>query len=77
MPSEDNQNSNANVAIVISANRGLGRSTALALAERGVDLIITFRSNRAEAKALIKIIGNLGRKAVAFHLDIGAVRHFL
>ncbi len=77
MPSEDIQNSRANVAIVIGANRGLGRSTALALAERGVDLIITFRSNRAEAKDLIRTIGDLGQKAVAFHLDIGAVDTFV
>jgi NAD(P)-dependent dehydrogenase (short-subunit alcohol dehydrogenase family) len=77
MPSEDNNSTNANVAIVIGANRGLGRSTALALAERGVDLIITFRSNRAEAKDLVKMIATLGQKAVAFHLDIGAVDTFL
>lgn len=77
MSSEYNNSSKANVAIVIGANRGLGRSTALALAERGVDLIITFRSNRAEAKDLVKMIATLGQKAVAFHLDIGAVDTFL
>lgn len=77
MLSEDNNSPTANVAIVIGANRGLGRSTALALAERGVDVIITFRSNRAEAKALIKTIGNIGQKAVAFHLDIAALDTFL
>ena len=76
MAHEGRNNFKANVAIVISANRGIGRSTALALAERGVDLIITFRSNRAEAKKVINSIEKIGQKAVALHLDIGAVDTF-
>lgn len=68
--------SGANVAVVIGANRGVGRSTALALARRGVDVIITFRSNRAEARDVTKTIGRLGRKAIALRLDISARETF-
>lgn len=66
----------ANVAIVIGANRGVGRSTALALARRRVDVILTFRSNRAEAKDVVKTIESLGRKALALRLDVGAADTF-
>jgi hypothetical protein len=37
------------VALVTSASRGLGRSTALALAQSGVDVIITYRTQRDTA----------------------------
>lgn len=58
------------IAIVTGGNRGLGRDTALALARRGVDSIITYRSNAEEADAVVAEIGALGRTAVALHLDV-------
>jgi NAD(P)-dependent dehydrogenase (short-subunit alcohol dehydrogenase family) len=59
------------IAVVTGANRGLGRSTALALAESGVDLILTYRSNVAEAAAVVDAATALGRTAVALPLDVG------
>jgi NAD(P)-dependent dehydrogenase (short-subunit alcohol dehydrogenase family) len=41
------------VAIVTGASRGLGRNTALNLARRGVDVVLTYHSNRAEADAAV------------------------
>ena len=38
------------IAIVTGASRGLGKSTALKLAERGVDAILTYRGSAEEAK---------------------------
>lgn len=64
------------VAIVTGANRGLGRSTALSLAADGVDVIVTYRSNAAEADAVVSSIAELGRNAVAFQLDTGDVTSF-
>ncbi|HWO68890.1 MAG TPA: SDR family oxidoreductase [Umezawaea sp.] len=58
------------IAIVTGGNRGLGRDAALALARRGVDSIITYRSNAEEADAVVAEIGALGRTAVALHLDV-------
>jgi NAD(P)-dependent dehydrogenase (short-subunit alcohol dehydrogenase family) len=71
MPGENNGETSTKVAIITGASRGLGRNTALNLAKRGVDLIITYHANRAEADAAVTAIQALGRKAVAFRLDSG------
>src|SRR5215469_6816606 len=72
MPTE----ANPKLAIITGASRGLGRNTALNLARRGVDVIFTYHSNRAEADAAIAEIEALGRKAKAFQLDTGNVAAF-
>ena len=41
------------IAMVTAASRGLGRNTALHLAERGVDLVITHRSNAADGDCVV------------------------
>jgi NAD(P)-dependent dehydrogenase (short-subunit alcohol dehydrogenase family) len=64
------------IAIITGANRGLGRSTALRLAEDGVDLIITYRSHAEEADAVVEEVTGLGRTAFAFRLDTGRVEDF-
>lgn len=61
------------ITLITGASRGLGRSTALAVARTGGDVILTFRSNAAEAEAVVAEIAALGRKAVALQLDTGAV----
>ena len=43
------------LALVTGGSRGLGRSMALNLADRGVDVILTYRSNVEEAEAVIHI----------------------
>lgn len=64
------------IAIITGGSRGLGRNTAIHLAQRGVDLIFTYRSNHAEAESLTREIEALGQKAAAFPLDTGAVASF-
>jgi len=59
------------IALVTGGNRGLGKSTALHLAQRGVDVILTYRSNVAEAQAVVGEIEALGRRAIALELDVG------
>jgi NAD(P)-dependent dehydrogenase (short-subunit alcohol dehydrogenase family) len=66
----------AKIALVTGASRGLGRHTAVSLARRGVDVILTYHANRTEADAAVAEIQALGRKAVAFQLDSGAVASF-
>ena len=42
--------SKSKIAIVTGGSRGLGRSTVLSLAKRGVGSIFTYNSNLAEAE---------------------------
>ena len=58
------------IALITGGSRGLGRSMALHLAERGVDIIFTYRAAAAEADAVREQIRSLGRKAVALPLDV-------
>ena len=58
------------IAIVTGANRGLGKNTALALAARGIDVILTYRSHREEADAVVAEIERLGGQALALQLDV-------
>lgn len=61
------------IALITGANRGLGRNTALRLAEDGVDLILTYRSNADEAQEVVDEVSELGRTAVALRLDVGVL----
>ncbi len=61
----------APIALITGGSRGLGRNAALHLARQGSDLILTYRSQRAEAEAVVAEIQKLGRKAVALPLDVG------
>jgi NAD(P)-dependent dehydrogenase (short-subunit alcohol dehydrogenase family) len=64
------------IAIVTGGSRGLGRSAVLKLAERGVDGILTYKSNEAEAHAVVEQVAALGRRAVALQLDAGDSKSF-
>jgi NAD(P)-dependent dehydrogenase (short-subunit alcohol dehydrogenase family) len=64
------------ISLVTGASRGLGRNTALAIARRGGDVILTYHSRSEEAQAVVADIEALGRKALAFQLDTGDVAAF-
>ena len=66
----------SSIALVTGGSRGLGRSAVLKLAERGVDAILTYKSNEAEAHAVVRQVEALGRKAVALQLDAGDSKSF-
>jgi NAD(P)-dependent dehydrogenase (short-subunit alcohol dehydrogenase family) len=43
-------NSTQKIALITGGNRGLGRNPVLSLAQRGIDSIFTYNSNRTEAE---------------------------
>ncbi len=64
------------IALVTGGSRGLGKNTALKLAEQGTDIVLTYRHNAAEAHAVVAQIEGMGRRAVALALDVGDSRGF-
>ncbi|EJL71819.1 SDR family NAD(P)-dependent oxidoreductase [Chryseobacterium populi] len=69
-------NTKTKIALVTGGSRGLGRNSAIKIAQKGLDVIITYRSNKEEAEAVVKEIQSLGRKAIAYQLDTKDIRSF-
>ena len=64
------------IAIVTGASRGLGRNTALSIARRGGDVIVTYQNRAEDAQAVVDEINAMGRRAAAVQLDTGEVAGF-
>lgn len=56
-------------ALVTGASRGIGAAIALALADRGADVAITYAGSADRAAAVIKSIEEKGRKGIAIQAD--------
>ncbi len=57
-------------AIVTGASSGIGRATALLLAQRGYDVGITYQTGADAARVLAGEIESSGSRAVVEHLDV-------
>jgi len=57
-------------ALITGGARRLGRATALALAEAGADVGITFRNSSREARETVVDLCGLGVRAFAIHCDV-------
>jgi NAD(P)-dependent dehydrogenase (short-subunit alcohol dehydrogenase family) len=64
------------IALITGGSRGLGRNMALQSAQRGIDVLLTYRSNRKEADAVVAEIEKSGRRAAALQLDVGVASTF-
>ena len=60
-------------ALVTGAAKRIGRSLALALAEEGADVAITYRSSEADAKSTVEAIRRHRVRATAVYCDLGDV----
>ena len=58
-------------ALVTGASRGIGAAIALALAENGADVALTFQNSPDRAQEVVTSIEKLGRRAVAIRADSG------
>ncbi|MFS2004658.1 SDR family NAD(P)-dependent oxidoreductase [Duganella sp. CT11-25] len=64
------------IVIVTGSSRGLGASTALECAKRGMGVVVTYNRNPEKAEAVVKSIAEMGEKAVALKLDVGNSQSF-
>lgn len=63
------------IALVTGSSRGLGKNMALRLAEKGIDVIVTYNSSATEAQAVVAQIEQQGRKAAALQLNVGDIKN--
>jgi NAD(P)-dependent dehydrogenase (short-subunit alcohol dehydrogenase family) len=65
-------NLSGKTALVTGASRGIGRSTALALAKAGAQVLVHYSSGQAEAQAVVADIRAAGGRADAIGADLAA-----
>ena len=68
--------SNSKIALVTGGSRGLGKNMALSLAQKGIDVILTYNSKKDEAEAVVAQIEQTGQKAAALQLNTSDVKGF-
>lgn len=59
------------IAVITGASSGIGAATAVALAERGVDSIVTFNSHEDRVRDVVEAVAQKGALAVPLRLDVG------
>ncbi|UUW08185.1 SDR family oxidoreductase [Flavobacterium plurextorum] len=64
------------IALVTGGSRGLGKNMAIAIAKKGIDVIITYNSKKDEADLVVKEIENLGQKAASLQLNVADTTTF-
>lgn len=69
-------NNRSKIALVTGGSRGLGKNMALALAQKGLDVILTYNSKAEEAGEVVAAIEKAGQKAAALQLNVGEVKSF-
>jgi 3-oxoacyl-[acyl-carrier protein] reductase/pteridine reductase len=77
MHAHDRKPLGGKTALITGAARRLGRASALALAEAGADVAITFRNSERDARETVVDLCGLGVRAFALQCDItdeGSVR---
>ncbi|HEY8934882.1 MAG TPA: SDR family oxidoreductase [Cyclobacteriaceae bacterium] len=64
------------IALVTGGSRGLGKNMILSLAQKGLDVVLTYNSKKDEALAVVKEVEKLGRRAVALQLNVSDIKNF-
>jgi NAD(P)-dependent dehydrogenase (short-subunit alcohol dehydrogenase family) len=69
----ENQNK---IALVTGGSRGLGKDMALKLAEKGIDVILTYNNKADDAENVVSQIQQTGQKAATLQLNTGDIKSF-
>lgn len=64
------------IVLITGGSRGLGKNMAIAAARKGLDVVITYHTNKTEADKTLALIEDAGQKAAALQLDTGKVSGF-
>ncbi len=64
------------IALVTGGSRGLGRNMSIALAKKGIDVVLTYNTNKDAADKVVAEIKSLGQNAYAFQLDTSNIKLF-
>jgi NAD(P)-dependent dehydrogenase (short-subunit alcohol dehydrogenase family) len=74
--SHENSQKRPAIALITGGSRGLGQSTVLSLAERGVYSIFTYHQRQSDADRVVAQVQAAGARAIALKLDARDVRSF-
>src|SRR3954464_2866855 len=69
-------NTKNKIALVTGGSRGLGKNMAIALAKKGIDVVLTYNTNKQAADEVVAAIQLLGRNAFALQLDTSNIKQF-
>jgi NAD(P)-dependent dehydrogenase (short-subunit alcohol dehydrogenase family) len=64
------------IVLVTGGSRGLGKDMALRLAEKGLDVILTYHTKADDAQNVVAQVEQAGRKAAALQLNTGDLKSF-
>jgi len=64
------------VALLTGGSRGLGKNMAIKLAEKGIDVILTYHSRKEDALSVAAQIEKIGQKAAILQLNTGDIKSF-
>lgn len=62
------------IALVTGGSRGLGKNMAIALAGKGMDVVITYRTQKEEAEKTAQEVRKKGQKAAVLFFDAADVK---
>ncbi|MDR6299529.1 SDR family NAD(P)-dependent oxidoreductase [Mesonia maritima] len=68
---------NNKLVLITGGSRGLGKNMALKIAEKGLDVILTYHQHKEEAHQVVSAIKGKGQKAAAIQLDSSNTSGFL
>lgn len=67
---------NTKIVLITGGSRGLGRNSAIAAAKKGLDVVITYNTNKSAADEVLAEIKAIGRKGYALQLDTSNTAEF-